>query len=236
VVDYLRVFRHVGFFLVFGEGLRLEVLSMSAVLMKDRLSSEVLDSDTLNRLQMCRAVQTRGDPTANARIGTAEELLRVLVVDDYRASADTMAMLVDIWGHDVRRAYDGTTGLALAAAYQPDVLLLDILMPGMSGLEVARQVRQRARSNDCFVIAVTGRTDAGHRLQCEEAGIDLFLIKPVTPSILQALLIWESEYILRSRQDKATHDVVSATLQPLTVANSHSYTQFPCHVLQGAVA
>jgi CheY-like chemotaxis protein len=209
---------------------------MSALLMKDRLPSEVRDSDTYNRLQMRRAVQTRGDPTAEIPIGTAEELLRVLIVDDYHASADTMAMLVDVWGHDVRRAYDGTTGLALAAAYQPDVLLLDILMPGMSGLDVARQVRQRTRLNRCFMIAVTGRTDAGHRLQCEEAGIDLFLIKPVTPSILKTLLTWEFEYVSRSRHHKATHDVVSATLQPLTVANSHSYTQFPCHVLQGAVA
>ena len=208
---------------------------MSALLMKDRLPSEVRDSDTYNRLQMRRAVQTRGDPTAETPIGTAEELLRVLIVDDYYASADTMTMLVDVWGHDVRRAYDGTTGLALAAAFQPDVLLLDILMPGKSGLEVARQVRQQARLNYCFIIAVTGRTDAGHRLQCEEAGIDLFLIKPVTPSILQTLLIWESEYILRSRQDKAT-DEVATTLNPLTDANSLMPTQLPCDVLQGAAS
>jgi len=175
-------------------------------------------------------------PDAKAPIGTVEELLRVLVVDDYPASADTMAMLVDAWGHDVRRAYNGTTGVALAAAYQPDVLLLDLLMPGMSGLDVARQVRQRIRLNRCFMIAVTGHTNAGHRLQCEEAGIDLFLIKPVTPSILQALLIWESEYILRSRQHKAADEVLTATLNPLTDPISQRSTQLACHVLQGAVA
>jgi CheY-like chemotaxis protein len=236
VVNYLRVFHHVGFFLVLSVGKRLKVLTMSAFLMKDRLPSEVLDSDTHNRLQMRRAIQTRGDPTAKAPIGTVEELLRVLVVDDYPASADTMAMLVDAWGHDVRRAYNGTTGVALAAAYQPDVLLLDLLMPGMSGLDVARQVRQRIRLNRCFMIAVTGHTNAGHRLQCEEAGIDLFLIKPVTPSILQALLIWESEYILRSRQHKAADEVLTATLNPLTDPISQRSTQLACHVLQGAVA
>ena len=209
---------------------------MSAVLMSDRLPSEVQDSDTYNRLQMRRAVQTRGDPTAETPLGTAGELLRVLIVDDYRALADTTAMLAQSWGHDVRRAYDGKAGLALAAAYQPDVLLLDIIMPTMSGLEVARQVRQQARLNDCFIIAVTGRTDAGHRRQCEEAGIDLFLIKPVTPSILQTLLTWEAEYVLRSRHEKATHDELSTVLQPLTDLNSHRQTQLPCHVLQGAVA
>ena len=101
------MFRHVGFFLVIGVGINLEVLTMSSVLMKDRLPSEVQDSDTYNRLQMRRAIQTRGDPTAETPIGSAEELLRVLIVDDYRASAKTMAMLVDVWGHDVRRAYDG---------------------------------------------------------------------------------------------------------------------------------
>jgi CheY-like chemotaxis protein len=202
---------------------------MSTVLINDRSPSEVLDSDTYNRLQMRRAVQTRGDPTAEIPIGTAEELLRVLIVDDYHASADTMAMLVDVWGHDVRRAYSGMTGLALAAAYQPDVLLLDILMPGMSGLEVARQVRQQARLNDCFIIAVTGRTDAGHRLQCEEAGIDLLLIKPVTPSILKTLLTWEFEYVSRPRQDRTTHGALSTTFEQLVDWNSHAPTQLPCH-------
>ena len=63
MVDYLRVFHHVGFFLVLSVGKRLKVLTMSAFLMKDRLPSEVLDSDTHNRLQMRRAIQTRGDPT-----------------------------------------------------------------------------------------------------------------------------------------------------------------------------
>jgi CheY-like chemotaxis protein len=209
---------------------------MSAVLMSDRHPSEVQDSDTYNRRQMRRAVQTRGDPTAETPLDMPGELLRVLIVDDYRAAADTTAMLVQTWGHDVRRAYDGNAGLALAAAYQPDVLLLDIVMPDMSGLAVARQVRQLARLNDCFMIAVTGRTDAGHRRQCEEAGIDLFLIKPVTPSILQTLLFWEAEYVLRSRHEKATHDELSTMLQTLTDLNSHSATQLPCHLLQGAVA
>ena len=166
---------------------------MSTVLMEDRSPNEVLSSDTHNRLQMRRAIQTRGDPTAETFVGTAGELLRVLIVDDYRASADTMAMLVDVWGHEVRRAYDGITGLALAAAYQPDVLLLDIISPTRNALELTRQMRKKTRLSDCFIIAVTGRTDARYRLQCEEAGIDLFLIKPVTPSILKTLLTWEFE-------------------------------------------
>jgi CheY-like chemotaxis protein len=213
----------------------MEVQTMSAVLMKDRLPSEVGDSVTYNRLQMRRAIQARGDPTAETPIGTSGELLRVLIVDDYLAAADTLTMLVGAWGHDVRCAYDGTSALALGAAFQPDVLLLDIAMPNMSGLELALQVRQQARLKDCFMIAITGCTDARHRLQCEEAGIDLFLIKPVDPSILQTLLILESQYVLRSRQNIPMYEVFSKTAQQLRDANSQRPTQLPYHVLQETV-
>jgi CheY-like chemotaxis protein len=209
---------------------------MSTVLMEDRSPNEVLSSDTHNRLQMRRAIQTRGDPTAETFVGTAGELLRVLIVDDYRASADTMAMLVDVWGHEVRRAYDGITGLALAAAYQPDVLLLDIISPTRNALELTRQMRKKTRLSDCFIIAVTGRTDARYRLQCEEAGIDLFLIKPVTPSILKTLLTWEFEYVLRSRHHKATSKVFFTTFEQLTDANLQTPAQLPCRELQRAIA
>jgi CheY-like chemotaxis protein len=125
---------------------------------------------------------------------TDGQLLRVLIVDDHRASADTLAALVKIWGHDVRRAYDGVTGLALAAAFQPDVLLLDMLMPNLNGFEVAVQVRRQNRLDDCFIVAVTGRTDAKHRSQCYDAGVDLFLIKPVAPPDMQTLLTLEMKH------------------------------------------
>ena len=100
-----------------------------------------------------------------------------------------------IWGHEVRRAYDAATGLALAAAFRPDVLLLDMLMPDVNGFEVARQVRRQSRLKDCFIVGVTGRTDAKHRSQCYEAGVDLFLIKPVAPPDMQTLLGLESEHV-----------------------------------------
>jgi CheY-like chemotaxis protein len=205
---------------------------MCAVLIKDCLLSEVGDSDRYNRLQMRQAVQTRGDPTAEITIGAAGELLRVLIVDDHCATADTMSKLVSIWGHDVRRAYDGTSGLALAEAYQPNVLLLDLVMPHMSGLEVAREVRSQVRLNDCFIVGVTGFTDAGQRRQYEEAGIDLFLIKPVTPSILKTLLTWEFEYVLRSKQRTAMYKVIS-TGQGTRFAQADASA---CHVKQATVA
>ena len=133
-----------------------------------------------------------------------------------------MSRLAAAWGHDVRWAYDGTTGLAMAAAYRPDVLLLDIIMTGVNGLKLARQVRRQRRLNDGLIIAATGRTDARHRLQCEEAGIDLFFIKPVNLSFLRTLLAVESEYRLRSRQNAATHLLPTTLQQPMATACSRS--------------
>jgi CheY-like chemotaxis protein len=177
---------------------------MAALVIEDRLPSNVRDSDLHSRLQTTGTIVARGIHSAQALLGARRELLRVLVVDDYRASADTMSRLIAVWGHDVQRAYDGKTGLALAAAYQPNVLLLDLKMSGVSGIALARQVQRQARVNKCLMIAVTGRTDAGHRLQCEEAGIELFLVKPVDLSFLRTLLEVESEYRLRARQDVGT--------------------------------
>lgn len=177
---------------------------MPAVLLKDRLPSEVGDSDEYNRIQMRRAVLTRGDPTVEAPLETARELLRVLIVDDHQAVADTACKLVNAWGHDARRVYDAHTGLALAATFEPDVVLLDIMMPNMGGLELARQLRHQVQLRHCFMIAHTGRTDGACWRECEETGIDLFLIKPVCPSVLQALLIWEADYVFRSRQAAAS--------------------------------
>lgn len=124
----------------------------------------------------------------------------------------------------------------LAATYQPDVLLLDLVMPNMSGLELARQVRQKARLKDCFIIAVTGRTDAGYRLQCTEAGIDLFLIKPVTPAILKTLLVWEFEYVSRSRQLASKSQAISTRLPPQRDLNSQRPTRLACPIVQATVA
>jgi two-component system CheB/CheR fusion protein len=209
----------------------MEFQTMFAASMDDRAASEVGDSVAYNQLQLCRAVRTRRDPTAEAPIGTASELLRVLIVDDYRDAADTLAMLVGAWEHDVRRAYDGTSALALAATYRPHVLLLDIAMPDMSGPELAVRVRQKAELKDCFMIAITGYTDSKHRRQCEEAGIDLFLIKPVDPSILHTLLVLESEYVSRSWKNTPMYEVLSTMARQLKNASSLRPTQLPFQIL-----
>jgi DNA-binding response OmpR family regulator len=177
---------------------------MSLLAMKER-PSEVTQWEAYKRFQRALVAAAAGQPADVVPVDKDEiRLLRVLIVDDHRATANTLSALVGIWGHEVRRAYDGLTGLSLAAAFRPDVLLLDILMPDVSGFEVAMQVRRQSRFKDCFLIAVTGRTDETHRRQCYEAGVDLCLIKPVVPSTMQMLLTMESQHVRSRRKGTPT--------------------------------
>jgi CheY-like chemotaxis protein len=169
---------------------------MNAPVTKERRISNDKRLNAFERFHQALEAAATGEPIDFEPADYAEgRKLRVLVVDDHRAHADTLSLLIAKWGHDVRGAYDGVTGLALAAAYQPDVLLLDMLMPEVSGFELATQVRRQDRLKHCFIIAVTGRTDAKHRSRCYEAGVDLFLMKPVAPPNMQTLLSLERDRV-----------------------------------------
>lgn len=154
-------------------------------------------------------VAARGKPGLSA---TAPLLLRVLVIDDDRETADSLARLAREWGHEVRWAYDAGVGLKVAASDPPDLVLLDICMPQMDGCELAQQFRGDSHLKDCFLIAVTGRGDEAHRRRCRQAGIDLVLVKPVDPLILESLLVLEREYV---RDAHLARRVPRATKSPL---------------------
>jgi len=109
-------------------------------------------------------------------------------------------MLLRLWGHDVRVAYSGPAALALAVADRPDVLLLDIAMPGMDGCELARQTRRHASLDDSLLVAVTGYADEVHRRLGRAAGFDRYLSKPVEPSVM--------EQLLRVEKDRRTNEYV----------------------------
>jgi CheY-like chemotaxis protein len=114
---------------------------------------------------------------------------RVLVVDDNVDSADSIAMLLQVSGHEVRVAYSGQEALETAAEYQPDIVLLDIGLPGMDGYEVARRLRAHAQLEKVKLIAVTGYGQDADRLQSQEAGFDYHLVKPVDAQKLQDVLV-----------------------------------------------
>jgi CheY-like chemotaxis protein len=113
--------------------------------------------------------------------------LRVLVVEDYVDAATSTAEMVRLDGHDVRVAPDGPTALAAASAEEPDVVLLDLGLPGMNGFDVARRLAEVCRRKP-FLIAVSGFGGDEPRQRSAEAGIDLYLLKPADPEQLLRIL------------------------------------------------
>jgi len=114
--------------------------------------------------------------------------LRVLVVDDNADASETLTMLLGLWGHDVRTAADGPAAVETAAAHRPDVVLLDISLPGMNGYEVAERLRANPELAQTILVAMTGYGQAEDKKQTLRAGFTLHLVKPVEPDMLQKLL------------------------------------------------
>jgi CheY-like chemotaxis protein len=113
---------------------------------------------------------------------------RVLVVDDLRDSADSLAMLLRLIGQDVHTVYDGRQAMRAAEELRPEVVLLDIGMPEVSGYEVCRHIRGQPWGGAVFIIALTGWGQEDDRRTAREAGFDHHLVKPVDPEELMALL------------------------------------------------
>ncbi|MEX2121031.1 MAG: ATP-binding protein [Pirellulales bacterium] len=113
---------------------------------------------------------------------------RVLIVDDREDTANTLAMLVRAWKHDVRVVHDGLAAVEASEAYRPDVVLLDIGLPGISGYDVARQLRMRPHFKSILLVALTGFSQDDDQKRSYEAGFDHHLVKPVAPERLEALL------------------------------------------------
>ena len=114
--------------------------------------------------------------------------LRVLVVDDDRDTAESTAYLLALHGFRAAPARGGAEAVRLASADPPDVALVDLMMPGMDGFEVAARLRELARPRPPVLVAVTGLATDGDRARAEAAGFVLYLVKPVPPEELVALL------------------------------------------------
>jgi two-component system CheB/CheR fusion protein len=119
---------------------------------------------------------------------TVHQPLRVLIVEDHADTAEAMALLLHIHGHAVEAFSNGPTALERAEAEPPDVVLLDIALPGMDGYEVARRLREQRGEKRPLLIAVTGYGREEDRRRSAEAGIDLHLLKPADMAQLERLL------------------------------------------------
>jgi len=113
------------------------------------------------------------NPLSNARLPS------VLIVDDSRDSANMLSSLFGAHGYEIHVAYDWATALEIAKAHLPDIVLLDLGMPEMDGIHLALLLREDEQLKDKVLVAVTGYADDKHRQQCEAAGFDGVLAKPV---------------------------------------------------------
>lgn len=166
---------------------------------------ELEPTDAFNRNQLlCREQLLRDRLREAGRITAIPHVLQVLVVGDERAAADQLAQEVHSWGHAVRAAYDGASALKVAADQQPDVVLLDVSLPLENGCQLAQQLRvDLPRAKSFIITAVAGRPDAECFEQTCAAGIDLLLVKPVDPSVMETLLMLERERLNRSPVESA---------------------------------
>jgi PAS domain S-box-containing protein len=121
-------------------------------------------------------------------VGRTQRRARVLVVDDNVDAAASLAVLLKLDGHDVKLAHDGPAALHAARDFAPQVILLDIGLPGLSGYEVARELRRDPAFEDVVMIALTGYGQAEDRRRSKASGFDHHLTKPIDDEVLAALL------------------------------------------------
>ncbi len=113
---------------------------------------------------------------------------RVLIVDDNLDAAEMLATLLNLSGHEVRMAFDGPAGLQAAREYPPDVILLDIGLPGLTGIEVAERIRSEPAFSQTVLVAMTGYGQEADRKRSREAGFDHHLTKPADFTELEKIL------------------------------------------------
>jgi len=127
-------------------------------------------------------------PAAHGRDAAGRRSLRILVVEDEVEHAALLGELLELWGNEVELVHEGTAVVERAASWRPDVVLLDVGLPGMDGYQVAAALRARPATSAIHLIALTGRAEDGEAERSHAAGMDLHLTKPVEPAELRRCL------------------------------------------------
>ena len=130
------------------------------------------------------------EPLLTDRGQTADSAVRrrILIVDDNRDAATSLAMMLKLMGHEVRTAHDGQAGLAAASEHRPDLILLDIGMPKLNGYDTARLIRTEPWGQAVMLVALTGWGQEEDRRKSSEAGFDFHMVKPVEPDELERVV------------------------------------------------
>ena len=130
--------------------------------------------------------------------GTAHPF-RVLVIDDVQDNADSMRMVLELYGFEVRVAYAGSMAIDVAREFCPDVVLCDIGMPIMCGYDVAQELRADPRTARARLVATTGFSSEAVELKCRTAGFERQMLKPIDVDELRDLLAsWQGESVAES--------------------------------------
>jgi signal transduction histidine kinase len=133
-------------------------------------------------------VEMAGTPSPAPTVLNPDRSRSILIVEDNDDARESLRLLLESLGHRVIEAGDGQRGLALALNLQPEVVLIDLGLPGLDGYEVARALRSSATGKTAALIAVTGYGQAEDRRRSKEAGFDAHLVKPVSQSLLSSLI------------------------------------------------
>ena len=146
-------------------------------------------SEFVVRLPIAAETDTPSSSIPVATLSAAATPLRILVVDDNHDSADMVATLLKFTGHETFTANDGMAAVEAAATLDPDVIFLDIGLPGLNGYEAARRIRaQQGEKRRQLLVALTGWGQDEDRRRSEEAGFDAHLVKPVDEAVLRRIL------------------------------------------------
>ena len=132
--------------------------------------------------------EAAGEQEGASAVSPPRPSRKVLIVDDNRAAAEMLKIVIQILGNDVKIAHDGQEGVNVAESFRPDVILMDLGMPIMTGYEATRLIREQEWGQEIIIIALTGWGQEEDRQRTRDAGFNHHLVKPAEPAELQALL------------------------------------------------
>ena len=157
-------------------------------------------SEFVVTLPLVAEPSTSDGSKAGGQESSPKSSLRILIVDDNRDSADSLALMLQFMGNEILTAYDGEEAVASASSFRPDVILLDIGLPKLNGYEACRRIRQQSWGQGIVIIAQTGWGQEEDRQRTQDAGFDRHMVKPVDPALLVSMLADLSD-VAKSRND-----------------------------------
>ncbi|MFO0960404.1 MAG: PAS domain S-box protein [Isosphaeraceae bacterium] len=181
------------------------------------------------------------DPAGSDAAGEVEDpadwrsSLKILIVDDNRDGANSLAMMLRILGNETRSAYDGEEAVSAAGEFRPDVVLLDIGLPGINGYEACRRMRAQPWGRGMVIIAQTGWGQEEDRRKTQDNGFDYHLIKPVDTSALMKLLAEPSRIGADPRPDTEAAASGSGPKPPAAVGGTMPIRPVPTRICRGPI-